>query len=54
MAEYKTPLVQIRGVFLCENLANCQSPVDRVTLEPWEEVEETAEMVETLSFNIFQ
>jgi hypothetical protein len=34
--EYETPRVQIRGVFLCENVAVCQSPVKRVTLEDWE------------------
>jgi hypothetical protein len=33
--EYKTPLAMVRGVFLCENLMDCQSPVKRVTLEDW-------------------
>jgi hypothetical protein len=53
LAEYETPRASVRGVFLCENIANVQSPVDRVTLEPWEDVEETAEMVETVGFQIF-
>jgi hypothetical protein len=34
--EYKTPLAQVRGVFLCENVAVCQSPVKKVELEDWE------------------
>jgi hypothetical protein len=51
--EYKTPLASVRGVFLCEDIANVQSPVDRVTLEPWEDVPETAVEAETLSFQIF-
>jgi hypothetical protein len=34
--EYKTPLAEVRGVFLCESVAvGCQSPVKRVTLEDW-------------------
>jgi hypothetical protein len=51
--EYETPRIGVRGVFLCENIANVQSPVDRVTLEPWDEVPETAVEAETLSFQIF-
>jgi hypothetical protein len=36
MIEYKTPLAQVRGVFLCENVAaGCQSPVKKVELEDW-------------------
>jgi hypothetical protein len=33
---YKTPRICVRGVFLCDNLMDCQSPVKRVTLEDWE------------------
>jgi hypothetical protein len=33
---YKTPRAQVRGVFLCDSVMNCQSPVRRVTLEDWE------------------
>jgi hypothetical protein len=51
--EYKTPRVQIRGVFFCENIANVQSPVDRVTLEPWEDVDEGEVAAERLSFQIY-
>jgi hypothetical protein len=32
---YETPLAVVRGVFLCENLMVCPSPVTRVTLEDW-------------------
>jgi hypothetical protein len=35
--EYETPRAQVRGVFLCENIATIQSPVKRVELEDWEE-----------------
>jgi hypothetical protein len=36
--KYKTPLAEVREVFLCESVAvGCQSPVKRVTLEDWEE-----------------
>jgi hypothetical protein len=51
--EYKAPWIEVRGVFLCENIANVQSPVKGVTLEPWEDVPETAVDAETLSFQIF-
>jgi hypothetical protein len=34
--EYKPPLAMVRGVFLCENVAVCQSPVKRVTLDAWD------------------
>jgi hypothetical protein len=50
---YKAPRISVRGVFLCENIANVQSPVDRVTLEPWENVDESLVEAETLSFQIF-
>jgi hypothetical protein len=33
---YKTPRILVRGVFLCDNLMDCQSPVKRVTLDAWE------------------
>jgi hypothetical protein len=33
---YETPRILVRGVFLCDNLMDCQSPVKRVTLEAWE------------------
>jgi hypothetical protein len=36
MIEYETPWAQVRGVFLCENIATIQSPVKSVTLEDWE------------------
>jgi hypothetical protein len=32
---YKTPWASVRGIVLCENLMDCQSPVKRVTLEDW-------------------
>jgi hypothetical protein len=36
MEVYETPLAQVRGVFLCENVAvGVQSPVDRITLKDW-------------------
>jgi hypothetical protein len=34
--EYKTPRILVRGVFLCEDLMDCQSPVKRVTLSDWD------------------
>jgi hypothetical protein len=35
--EYEAPWAEVRGVFLCENIANVQSPVKRVEWEDWEE-----------------
>jgi hypothetical protein len=36
MAEYKTPRASVRGVFLCENVADTVfSPVRRADVEPW-------------------
>jgi hypothetical protein len=41
---YETPLAQVRGVFLCENVTVVQSPVKgRGGVEPW--VEEDVEVV---------
>jgi hypothetical protein len=37
MEVYETPLAQVRGVFLCENVAAIVSPVRKVTLEGWED-----------------
>jgi hypothetical protein len=37
LIEYEAPRASVREVFLCENIANIQSPVKRVTLEDWEE-----------------
>jgi hypothetical protein len=34
--EYETPRASVRGVFLCDNLMDCQSPVKRVTLDAWD------------------
>jgi hypothetical protein len=51
--EYETPRIGVRGFFFCENIANVQSPVDRVTLEPWDEVDAEDVAAETLSFQIF-
>jgi hypothetical protein len=36
MEVYETPLAQVRGVFLCENVAAIVSPVRGATLEDWE------------------
>jgi hypothetical protein len=41
--EYEAPRAEVRGVFLCENIANIQSPVKRVTLVDWTEGQEQAE-----------
>jgi hypothetical protein len=51
---YKTPRAQVRGVFLCDSVMNCQSPVRGVTLEAWDEVTpETGKDFEDLSFQIW-
>jgi hypothetical protein len=51
--KYEAPLALVRGVFLCENVAGVQSPVDRVELKPWEEVPEEEVSPERISFQIF-
>jgi hypothetical protein len=41
---YKTPLAQVRGVFLCDNVADTiHSPVRSVDVTPWTDVGETTE-----------
>jgi hypothetical protein len=54
LIEYETPRASVRGVFLCENLANVISPVKKVTLEEWEAVTPVAgKDFDDLSFQIW-
>jgi hypothetical protein len=51
MIEYETPRASVRGVFLCENVADTVfSPVRRADVEPWieEEVTEGGDVFLTL------
>jgi hypothetical protein len=50
---YVIPRIVVRGIFLEESLA-VQSPVKKVELEAWEEVQEATVDAESVSFQVFE
>jgi hypothetical protein len=52
--EYETPLAMVRGVFLCDNVADTvHSPVRRIELEEWDEVTPDASSTGNVTLPVF-